>query len=544
MMVWAVVCLVQAYFSELHPDEAYYWVYAQNLDWGQFHQPPMIAVFIKIGYWFFENELGVRLMSVLTHILTICIILDLVKPKRPTLLLLMYSGLFLIHAGSLLAVPDSPLIFFSALFLWVLNKYLKKNSWWYALALGAIACALLYSKYHGAALLLFCLIPNFKLFKRLSFYIIPVMAIVGFVPHLHWQAMNDFPSYHFHLFNREMEPWQPIWPIQYILTQVLLLGPVGIFLLVKGWKTNNDAFVRTLKFVLVGLFALFLVLSFRNVIESNWTAMAYIPLMILGGTWLNNASPPRWVIVFAGVSLSLFMVLRVELMTGLIKPDVDLNFKYQYYQQWAQDIQDKADGRPVIFTDSYQLPSLYWFYSGEKSFSFNSALSPGNQYDLYTHQHLFKGDVLFIKKYLDSCAQYIETQGDKVCYSISSEFRSYSHHWFDLDVSKTVSAGQPLTVHLTHSRNHYLSSGIVDEIENNADWKYPPELIVSWVQEKNVALNHNTYLMLRDFSGSAGRMVEIRAPKKPGTYFLVAGIRSIEGFTGRNSYFYRIEVVE
>ena len=49
---------------DLHPDEAYYWQMSRFMDWGYFHQPPMIAVFIRIGYAIFQNELGVRLLTV------------------------------------------------------------------------------------------------------------------------------------------------------------------------------------------------------------------------------------------------------------------------------------------------------------------------------------------------------------------------------------------------------------------------------------------------------------------------------------------------
>jgi hypothetical protein len=41
-------------------------------------------------------------------------------------------------------------------------------------------------------------------------------------------------------------------------------------------------------------------------------------------------------------------------------------------KQWAQTIKHKAKGNPVVFTDSYQRASKYWFYSGDSSFSLNT----------------------------------------------------------------------------------------------------------------------------------------------------------------------------
>ena len=60
---WLVLALIQAWGTELFDDEAYYWVYSKFLDWGYFDHPPMIAVLIKIGYFIFPSELGVRYLS-------------------------------------------------------------------------------------------------------------------------------------------------------------------------------------------------------------------------------------------------------------------------------------------------------------------------------------------------------------------------------------------------------------------------------------------------------------------------------------------------
>jgi 4-amino-4-deoxy-L-arabinose transferase-like glycosyltransferase len=66
--------LLQAYSTELFDDEAYYWVYAQFLDWGYFDHPPMIALLIKMGVSIFPGELGVRFFIVLMGVATIWMI--------------------------------------------------------------------------------------------------------------------------------------------------------------------------------------------------------------------------------------------------------------------------------------------------------------------------------------------------------------------------------------------------------------------------------------------------------------------------------------
>src|SRR6056297_3894152 len=57
--------LIQASITELIYDEAYYWYYAQDMAWGYFDHPSMVAFLIKISGFLFDGELGVRFMSCL-----------------------------------------------------------------------------------------------------------------------------------------------------------------------------------------------------------------------------------------------------------------------------------------------------------------------------------------------------------------------------------------------------------------------------------------------------------------------------------------------
>ena len=44
--VWWIANLVQAGFTELANDEAYYHMFAENLSWGYFDHPPMTALLV------------------------------------------------------------------------------------------------------------------------------------------------------------------------------------------------------------------------------------------------------------------------------------------------------------------------------------------------------------------------------------------------------------------------------------------------------------------------------------------------------------------
>ena len=101
--IWFVLGCIQSSIMDLHPDEAYYWQMSRYMDWGYFHQPPMIAVFIKIGYALFQNELGVRLITTLTSSLGILILFKLSETSNYRSFLLIYLGFILTHAGAFMA---------------------------------------------------------------------------------------------------------------------------------------------------------------------------------------------------------------------------------------------------------------------------------------------------------------------------------------------------------------------------------------------------------------------------------------------------------
>ena len=141
--------IIQARFTELQDDEAYYWVYSKFPDWGYFDHPPMIAMLVKMGYAIFPNELGVRLFSVLLCVLSLVIIEDLAGKRNPRLFYTIVLSFSILQLGGFMAAPDIPLIFFAAFFFRCYKKFVADFSLFHTFLLGFSAALLLYSKYHA-----------------------------------------------------------------------------------------------------------------------------------------------------------------------------------------------------------------------------------------------------------------------------------------------------------------------------------------------------------------------------------------------------------
>ena len=182
-----ILNLLQANFTNLIFDEAYYWYYAKNLDWGYFDHPPMVALMIKIGSFFFDGELGVRFMSTVLSIGTMLLLWAIIDhPKKKDHVLHFYLVTFsmtLLNAYGFFALPDTPLIFFTTLFLYVYKRFIASPSVVLAIVLGVVMAALMYSKYNAVLVIVFVLFSNLKLIKDKYAIIAVIVSFVCYTPH-------------------------------------------------------------------------------------------------------------------------------------------------------------------------------------------------------------------------------------------------------------------------------------------------------------------------------------------------------------------------
>src|SRR5476651_529170 len=196
LLFWTILNIIQSYTLELHPDEAYYWIYARLLDWGYYDHPPMVAIFIRIGDAIMHNELGLRLMTILASSTSIYLLWLTLKRYAVDArwFILVMSGILIFHIYGFTTTPDVPLFLFTTLFYFIYQKYIDDDKLKWALLLAVIIAWLLYSKYHGVLLIVFTVVSNIKLLKRPSFYIIVVLAAVLYIPHILWQVNHNYPS--------------------------------------------------------------------------------------------------------------------------------------------------------------------------------------------------------------------------------------------------------------------------------------------------------------------------------------------------------------
>jgi len=391
---WFLISLVQAAGTELFDDEAYYWVYSRFLDWGYFDHPPMIAVLIKLGTAILPGELGLRFFIVLMGTATIALIEYLTQPKDIRLFFAIVLNMAVLQIGGIIAVPDIPLLFFTALFFIAYQAFEQKNTLINALFLAIVIALLLYSKYHGILIIFFTILSNPSILTRWKSLLVILLSVGLFMAHVIWQILHGLPSINYHLFERLSPPYKLSFTADYLLGQLLLTGPLVGWLIIWAALKNRyaNATEKAMYWSLIGTYILFFLSSFRSRTEANWTILLMAPLIVLSYQYLSqNKIKARWIYRLLPYSIALVLLVRIYMILDIQALSFMPKDEFHQNKEWAAAIKKKANGLPVVFTNSYQRASKYWFYAGDTSFSLNTHRYRRSNYNFWPMEEQLQG---------------------------------------------------------------------------------------------------------------------------------------------------------
>lgn len=461
LIIWTLLNLLQAAFTELFHDEAYYWVYAQNLAVGYFDHPPAIAVMIRAGYELLGGELGLRLFVVAASTLTVYCMYLLAGKEKPLLFFAIAFSMPLVHVGGFLAAPDIPLMMSVPLFFLAYRNFLKAESWQNILILGLVIALMMWSKYHALMVLFFVILSHPKLLLKRSFWLIVGIATILYLPHLIFALENGFSSLVYHLGDRSKSAYRLSNTLEYISGEWAAIGPLTFFVVLPAalLRKAQDQFERSLKFVLIGILGFLFLMTFDGRVEANWAASAFVPMIILSYRFLKEKVKwQKWFFYGLMPTAILLLALRLFLMWNFVPELKQVRPEFHDWDTWAERLSEVAGDRPIVFPNSYQLPSKYKFYSGKEATSLNSYYYRKNQYDLLHIEEEIQGqEVVFVARspvYKRSTVMDSVDTGPngKYYYTSIPNFRSYQKIRIDIDQEEMIfplgdSVDLPISLH-------------------------------------------------------------------------------------------------
>lgn len=540
LLLWSGLNLLQAYFTGLFNDEAYYFFYSRHLAWGYYDHPPLVALLIRAGYAVFHNELGVRLVVELLAIVTVLILHQLTGKKNDHLFVALFFSFLVFHITGFMAIPDSVLIFFTAIFFLAYKKFTLNDNHTHAIMLGVAMAGMFYAKYLGLFIVIFTVMSNFRLLLNTRFWLAVAVTTIVFLPHLWWQYQHDFPSAYYHLLERSHDEsfrWSNFGDFfagQLALINPLLFFPV-IFYLFR-YKAVN-AFERALKYSAIGSLLLPVLLMLRGRVEANWTMAGLVPVFIIAFQAFENRPKLRKYLYYSfGLSFLLIMTIRVLLSVNFLPESYRERVRLETHgwKDLSSQISILAGDRPVVFVSSYQNASQYAFYQQKEAFSFNSVLYRNNQYDLEGIEKKLQGKEVMIVipgSYLTSetkeeyglmLTDSVRSLNGKTLFCLTEkEYRSYNFLPLSINTDlKGIPAGRPSRIDITLKNPgpepiHFIESG-------------PGSTKLTFS-----LLKQGKPLIYEEFETLSGLVLNeeyrtsfiLNAPEEPGTYYIRVSVK-------------------
>ena len=385
--VWWIANLVQAGFTELANDEAYYHMFAERLAWGYFDHPPVTALLVWAGERLFGGELGVRFFFTVLQPLYLWILWRLIRPadagrRDAALFVVVSAATLMLQLYGFIAVPDGPLMFTTALFLLTFKWFSenRRRAWlWMGIAMALMA----YSKYHGALVVLFALAANPRQLLRPALYSSGAVALLLLVSHLVWQYEHDWASFAYHLSGRN-SVFRPGYVVEFLANVLVVFNPFFVPLYVQAWRKvkPQTPVGRALKLLPVAFIVFFMLSSLRGYVQPQWVIVSCFGLVcVLFAYARRHPRTRRYVMRAGGVTVGLIVLVRLVMIFN----PLGIRFEVFNNPESYAAIAAEADGRPVVFRYGYAVAAKYAFYTGGEAYC-----QPNIRYR--THQWQFRDD--------------------------------------------------------------------------------------------------------------------------------------------------------
>lgn len=385
----------------LSPDEAQYWTWSQQLDWGYYSKPPGIAWQIWLSTKLFGNTLlGVRSGSIFLGFLLPLIIYLIakwgqLKTETAFWAALTFALTPLGIMGSFLAITDVGMIVFWALGCALIIRALSQKQTPNYSLLGV--CILLGALYKWPIYLLWSFVigltPIFPHLKSKKIVVGILISLLGLLPSLFWNSTHDWVTIRHvtqsiegsDLANHGQENTYHGNPLEFIGAQIALVSPlVFLFLfaaIANFFGKRKEEKSPALLFIGLSWFSLLIIfigLSLFKKVQGNWCDFIYPTAFAFYAWYLCETD--SWNRIWLKINLVVSVIL---ISFGLAIPyiqshgilsSLQLPYKLNPFRHnvgWnnlekaLQEAKYKP-GEHFLFASGYQMTSILSFYGEEQ----------------------------------------------------------------------------------------------------------------------------------------------------------------------------------
>ena len=415
-----LIRLLIVFTMGIMPQDAYYYLYSEHLDFSYFDHPPMVAYMLRLfGLVLGKSVVAIKLTDFTVTFLSLLAFYKLTRyflsEKQAVRASLFYGTTLLLTVLSINTTPDVPLMLFWTLALIFSYKALFGGDTKYWIAAGLLMGLAFISKYTGLfllfgffAFLVFSKAHRKYLLSKQSILLLVFFAI-GIYPVVYWNYSNDWASFAFQTADRagsiEEFKLHPELFLGNLATQLMLLIPflfvgmvVIVFKMIK--KVIRQKALPNEKHLFLMLFSLPIILFFFGVsliywVKLNWIMPGYISAIILVTAFLSQKILRGQIIT----SLVLHVLLAVQIMFYPVS--VKSDDTWFGWDTFSYEVEKRMADHPDAFLfadDNYKTSAVLDFYLDRKIYAGNVVGSNGKQFSLLDPDlsHLEGSDAIFI----------------------------------------------------------------------------------------------------------------------------------------------------
>lgn len=322
---FTLIRLFVAPFFGLGVDEAHYILYAKYLDWSYVDHPPLIGwAHAPLFYIFGTNEFLARLPAILIFAAaSYCAYVFILRITQSTGLslisVLALNCSFMLNALGLMLLPDSFLLLFVFLLIFIAEKILAGKKPLDFILLGILLGLMGLAKY-TSILFVPALIIFYLAKKRYDIVFSPYMFLAAFIalvmitPVIYWNMTHDFISFRYqggHVFGTLSSSFKNF--LESLAAQLGAYSPFLFIIAVYGFfKSMRSKSVYLQLSVIFGgtIIVFFMLTSFYERTLPHWPGVFYL-LFIPVGTCFLLRSQERWKrnFLYFSIGFSLFLTL-------------------------------------------------------------------------------------------------------------------------------------------------------------------------------------------------------------------------------------------
>ena len=330
LIIITILRIYSLYVSpiELSVDEAQYWHWSRNIEFGYFTKPPFIAWMISLSTFIFGNEeWAVRLFSPLTHLFISLVLWGTAKfafgPNTGKVAALIWIFLPAASLGGFIISTDTPLLLFWSLSLFFLLISMRENSNFTSFFAGIFLGLAFLSKYAALYFIIFFIIW-WLIYDRSTFLSIKNMLIMLFTSvliastNLYWNYVNDFATVNHTILNANLSEITLNYKnvIDFLSSQFLIFGPLLflLYLLIVIDSLFKDKDITLLAMISFPIIILITIQSFLKIANANWAVTAYVGATLIISYYITMTRSAIFKIFFY-LGLLLNIAISVFILT-------------------------------------------------------------------------------------------------------------------------------------------------------------------------------------------------------------------------------------